>query len=135
MLLGGLHASAGATVSLPTVTLPQGCSRPQGGYLILASKYGYNDSVLEGAGPSKPWPVITVGLGQVVNITVCNVDTTESHGFQVGNYFVTPTEYISPGQVLSVTFVANKEGDFPIYCAIFCYIHLFMEYGQLRVVS
>ncbi|HXW37415.1 MAG TPA: hypothetical protein VEJ36_05900 [Nitrososphaerales archaeon] len=135
VLLAGLRASQSASTPLPAVTLPQGCVKPQGGYLIIASKYGYNNSVLEGAGPSKHWPVINVTLGQEVNITVCNVDTTESHGFQVGTFLESPIEYISPGQVITVSFVADRAGDFPIYCAIFCYIHLFMEYGQLRVVS
>jgi len=37
--------------------------------------------------------------------------------------------------VLHVSFIANKTGTFQIYCAIFCFIHIFMEYGQLRVLS
>ena len=136
VLVEGLRTSEGASSALPTVALPAGCARPAGGFLIIASQYGYNDSVLEGAGPSKAWPVVTVSLGQTVKIVVCNVDTTESHGFQVGTYFDKTIESIAPGQVLVVPpFVADKEGTFPIYCAIFCAIHLFMEYGQLRVSS
>lgn len=133
VLVGGLHASESAAAALPAVKLPPGCVRPAGGFLIIASQYGYNDSVLEGAGPSKAWPVISVAQGQTVDITVCNIDTSESHGFQVGTYFDKTVESISPGQVLDVSFVADKAGTFPIYCAIFCAIHLFMEYGQLRV--
>lgn len=109
--------------------------KPANGYLIIASIYGYNNSVLEGAGPSKAWPVINVTEGQTVEITVCNVDKTQSHGFQVDNYFDSKVESIAPGQVLSVSFIATKAGTFAIYCAIFCSIHLFMEYGQLRVQS
>jgi len=133
VLVGGLRASQGASSAFPTVALPAGCVRPAGGFLIIASQYGYNDSVLEGAGPSKAWPVIAVAVGQTVKIVVCNVDTIESHGFQVGTYFDKTIESIAPGQVLDVSFVAAKSGTFPIYCAIFCAIHLFMEYGQLRV--
>jgi FtsP/CotA-like multicopper oxidase with cupredoxin domain len=133
VLVGGLHASQTAEGPLPVAKLPAGCVRPAGGYLIIASQYGYNDSVLEGAGPTKAWPVISVAVGQMVEITVCNVDTVESHGFQVGDYFDKTVESIAPGQVLSVSFVADKPGTFPIYCSIFCAIHLFMEYGQLRV--
>lgn len=135
VLVEGLLQSEGAAAQLPSVTLPAGCVRPPGGFLIVASEYGYNDSVLEGAGPSKLWPVITVAVGQQVNIVVCNVDTIQSHGFQVANYFDQTVESISPGKVLTVTFVADKAGDFPIYCAIFCTIHLFMTYGMLKVTS
>lgn len=133
VILGGLHASQGVVSAPPAAKLPTGCVRPSGGYLIIASAYGYNNSVLEGAGPSKPWPVLNATQGQDVKITVCNIDTTQSHGFQVGTYFDSKIESIAPDQVLTVNFVASKSGTFPIYCAIFCSIHLFMEYGQLRV--
>lgn len=133
VLVGGLHASQTGGAPLPTAELPAGCVRPAGGFLIIASQYGYNDSVLEGAGPTKAWPVISVAQGETVEITVCNVDPVESHGFQVGTYFDKSVESIAPGKVVSVSFVADKSGTFPIYCAIFCAIHLFMEYGQLRV--
>jgi len=135
VLMGGLRTSQSASTALPAVALPSGCVKPAGGFLIIASQYGYNDSVLEGAGPSKAWPVIAVSLGQTVKIVVCNVDTIESHGFQVGSYFDKTIESLAPGHVLDVSFVADKGGTFPIYCAIFCAIHLFMEYGQLRVSS
>ena len=133
VLAEGLSLSESANSRLPSVALPQGCVRPQGGYLIIASKYGYNDSILEGAGPSKFWPVIKVALGQDVKLTVCNADPTQSHGFQVSNYLDSTIESLAPGQVLTVSFVADKPGDFQIYCAIFCAIHLYMQYGQLQV--
>jgi hypothetical protein len=135
VLAEGVRASQNASSSLPSVVLPQGCVRPAGGFLIIASQYGYNDSVLEGAGPSKLWPVITVDQGQEVKITVCNVDNTQSHGFQIENYLNSPIESIAPGKVLSISFMADKTGDFAIFCEIFCSIHLFMEYGQLRVMA
>jgi len=135
VLAEGFQSSGQAGVALPAVVLPVGCVRPADGFLIVASQYGYNDSVLEGAGPSKLWPVINVTLGQSVTIIVCNVDSIQSHGFEIGDYFDKQIESVAPGQVLTVTFVANKAGDFPIYCAIFCTIHLFMEYGMLRVLS
>jgi heme/copper-type cytochrome/quinol oxidase subunit 2 len=133
VLIGGFHASQSAPTAPPTVDLPAGCTRQAGGFLIVMSEYGYNDSVLEGAGPTKAWPVISVAQGQTVNITVCNVDKIQSHGFQISNYFDSKIEAVGPDQVLHVQFVASKTGTFQIYCAIFCTIHLFMEYGQLRV--
>ena len=96
-------------------------------------KYGYNDSVLEGAGPTKSWPVVTVAQGEDVNITVCNADPSQAHGFQIAYYYDSKIVAVDPGQVIHVSFVATKAGTFRIYCAIFCTIHLFMEYGQLRV--
>jgi FtsP/CotA-like multicopper oxidase with cupredoxin domain len=136
VLVGGLHASQNAASSSTAVILPPGCVRPAGGFLIIQSEYGYNDSILEGAGPTKAWPVITVTQGETVNITVCNVDKSQSHGFQISSYFDSTIEAVGPGQVLHVpAFVASKTGTFQIYCAIWCTIHVFMEYGQLRVVS
>ncbi len=132
VLVGGVVSSEGAT-TLPSLRLPPGCTRPAGGYLIVMSKYGYNDSVLEGAGPTKAWPVITVAQGNLVNITVCNADTSQAHGFQVSYYYDKTIVAVDPGQVIHISFVATKAGTFRIYCAIFCTIHLFMEYGQLRV--
>ncbi len=134
VILGGVASSEGAGSSLPSVVLPPGCVRPEGGYLVVLSKYGYNDSILEGAGPTKAWPVITVQQGSVVSITVCNADTTESHGFQVETYYDSKIVAVAPGEVLNVTFVATTAGTFQIYCAIWCSIHLFMQYGQLRVM-
>ena len=133
VLVGGVDSSRGASVSLPEAALPQGCSRPAGGYLIVMTKYGYNDSVLEGAGPTKAWPVIRVAQGQEVNITVCNADPTQAHGFQIETYYDERIVAVDPGQVVQVSFVANEVGTFRIYCAIFCTIHLFMQYGQLQV--
>jgi hypothetical protein len=113
--------------------LPSGCVRPQGGFLIIASKLGYNDSVDHGV-PANPWPVITVNQGQQVNIVVCNTDN-EAHGFQVSHYFDNTIEAIAPGRVVHVSFVASQAGDFQMYCSIFCSIHAFMQSGLLRVVA
>jgi hypothetical protein len=137
VLVGGLRSSeaaAAASVPLPN-GLPQGCVKPPGGFLVIQSEYGYNDSILEGAGPSKPWPVITVTQGQEVEITVCNVDKGESHGFQINHYYDSFIVSVNPGHVLNISFMANETGDFNIYCAIFCAIHPFMQYGELRVLS
>ena len=133
VIAGGVFSSnSGAT--LPTVSLPLACKKPTGGFLIIMSEYGYNDSVLEGAGPTKAWPLITVSLGAPVDIVVCNADPTQSHGFQVAHYYDSKIVAVAPGQVIDVSFVATMAGTFQIYCDIFCTIHLFMQYGQLRVI-
>jgi hypothetical protein len=127
---------AGAVLLLPKNSagpLPSGCTKPSGGYLIIASKLGYNDSVNHGV-PANSWPVITVNEGQQVNIVVCNTDI-EAHGFQITHYLDSSINSIAPGQVFHVSFVANRAGDFEIYCSIFCSVHAFMQSGLLRVLT
>jgi len=120
---------------LSAASLPKGCFKPADGYLVVMNNYGYNDSVLEGAGPSKSWPVISVPQNTTVNITVCNADPAETHGFQISNYYDSKIVAVSPGDVIHVSFTATKVGSFRIYCAIFCTIHPFMEDGELQVMS
>ena len=126
----GTRASSVASTS--EVSLPAGCVRPADGFLIVQSEYGYNDSIIQGAGLSKPWPVITVQEGQTVSIEVCNVGD-EAHGFQIQNYVDSKIIVVAPGEVINFTFVATKAGSFQIYCAIPCAIHFFMQFGQLKV--
>jgi len=127
---------AGAALLIPrnpSAGPPPNCTRPPGGYLIIASKLGFNDSIDHGV-PANNWPVITVRQGQEVNITVCNTDI-EAHGFQITHYFEGTIEAVAPGQVVHTSFVADQVGDFKIYCSIFCSVHAFMQGGLLRVSS
>ncbi|MGA2664139.1 MAG: cupredoxin domain-containing protein [Nitrososphaerales archaeon] len=134
--LGALYGdrATGGSVTTGEVVLPSGCVRPANGFLVLQSEYGYNDSIVQGAGLSKPWPVITVQEGQTVSIEVCNVGD-EAHGFQIQDYVDGKINVVAPGEVVNFTFVAAKAGNFQIYCAIPCEIHFFMQFGQLRVVA
>ncbi len=124
------NSSSGESVSTGA-SLPAGCVRPAGGFLIIASDLGYNDSELHYGDGS--WPVISVTLGSTVNITICNT-ANYAHGFQISNYYQSTVVTIQPGEVLHVpAFVADKTGNFLIYCSIPCPIHLYMQYGELRV--
>jgi hypothetical protein len=116
-----------------TISPPAGCVKPTGGFLIIASNKGYNDSVDHGV-PAKNWPVLNVTQGQTVDITVCNTDF-QAHGFQVTYYYDSTIVTVVPGQILHVSFVATKAGEFRIYCNIFCSIHWTMQSGLLNVVS
>ncbi|QQG48398.1 MAG: hypothetical protein HY247_06545 [archaeon] len=112
-------------------TLPSWCTRPAGGFLIVASVNGFNDSIQHGV-PEANWPNISVQNGTMVNITVCNIDH-QAHGFQVSHYRDTPIQSVPPGQALHVQFLANKVGTFRLYCSIFCTIHWAMLNGTLAV--
>jgi len=124
-------ASTGRTTT--SSSLPGGCVKPAGGFLVVASHEGYNDSVAHGV-PTNWWPIITVQQGQTVNITVCNTDF-QAHGFQVTHYYDSYIVTIVPSQVLHVSFVADKAGEFRIYCNIPCSIHWAMQSGLLNVTS
>jgi nitrous oxide reductase len=128
-LVTGSKSSTSNTAS--TTALPAGCVKPPGGFLVIASGRGYNDSVDHGV-PQNSWPVINVTQGQTVNITVCNTDF-QAHGFQVTHYYDNSIVAIVPGQVIQVSFVANVKGEFRIYCEIFCTIHWAMQSGELIV--
>ncbi len=120
-----------------TRPLPEGCVKPAGGFLIIASGTGYNDSIGHGA-PQKNWPIVDVRQGQNVTIVVCDIDI-QAHGFQITHYYDSSNGHadvtLAPGQVITVSFTADKAGDFDIYCEIFCTIHIYMQSGLLNVTS
>lgn len=120
------------STTTPTVNLPAGCVKPAGGFLIIASQLGFNDSVDHGV-PENNWPVLNVKLGQNVTIVVCNADPSQAHGFQIDHYYVAQLVSIASGHVLRVSFIADKAGSFRIYCQIFCTVHWAMQNGQLIV--
>jgi hypothetical protein len=120
--------SAGGT---PTV-LPAGCVRQAGGFLIIASSLGYNDSIAHGA-PVKSWPILDVTKGTDVKITLCNT-YSQTIGFQVTHYLSDRIESILPGKALEVSFFANETGSFVIYCSTFNPIHAYLQGGELNVL-
>lgn len=134
--VGGLASASinnSSTAFPPYTNLPAGCVKPANGFLIIANQHGYNDSIEHGA-PQKTWPIMTVKRGATVSITVCNADV-QAHGFQIAHYYDSNIQTVTPGQVIHVSFVADKPGDFEIYCSIFCSIHVYMQNGQLQVNS
>ena len=114
-------------------SLPPGCVMPRGGFLIIASELGYNDSVDHVASQNVSWPLLHAQQGQNVTIVVCNTDPSQAHGFQIEEYYQTGTVAIAPGQVLRVSFIADKSGTFRIYCNIPCTVHWAMQNGELVV--
>lgn len=129
----GSSTTGNSTNYPPYANLPAGCVKPADGFLVIANQNGFNDSIQHGA-PVKQWPIIEVKQGTTVNITVCNADI-QAHGFQITHYFDSNIQTVTPGQVIHVSFVANRLGDFEIYCSIFCSIHIFMQNGLFRVTA
>jgi hypothetical protein len=123
-------AGAPSSGSSPT-TLPAGCTKPPGGFLIVASATGYNDSIGHGA-PEKSWPVLDMPVGSNVTITICNT-YSQPVGFQVVHYLQNSIEKVEPGQVITVSFLAVEAGSFEIYCAIFCPIHVYLQSGEVNI--
>lgn len=61
-------------------------------------------------------PTITVHKGQRVIIELRTLDIT--HGFAIDEYDI--RVYILPGETVTVSFIADKEGTFTYYCNVFC---------------
>ena len=75
-------------------------------------------------------PTLTVYLGQLVIIQLKSLDIT--HGFAINAFNV--YAFIPPGQIVTVSFVANQVGNFTYYCDVFCGIgHPYMH-GILQVL-
>ena len=75
-------------------------------------------------------PTITVHLGQVVVITIRSLDIT--HGFAIDEFGAQAV--IPPGPAVTVSFVANRVGNFTYYCNTFCGVgHPYMH-GILQVL-
>lgn len=120
------------TTNTATIKLPTGCVKPAGGYLIIASLLGFNDSIDHGV-PAKNWPLMDAKVGQNVTIVVCNADPSQAHGFQIDHYYDNRLVSLAPGQVLRVSFIATQEGTFRVYCQILCSVHWAMQNGQLVI--
>jgi len=139
LVVGAAAASAylfNQGASPAATPVPAWCVKPKGGYLIVASLEGYNDSRDKNVGVGNElgsWPVIDVNRGANVTITVCNTDTQQAHGFQIRYYYDSKIVSVAPGQSLTVSFIADQKGSFAIYCGIFCTVHIFMQSGKLVV--
>jgi hypothetical protein len=127
-------SSSGGLLNTGTLSsLPAGCVRPAGGFLIVGSALGYNDSIGHGA-PIKPWPILDVSNGSDVAITVCNT-YAQALGFQVVHYLDEKIESVAPGQAITVNFVADEAGTFSIYCSVLSPIHVYLQGGEVNVAS
>jgi FtsP/CotA-like multicopper oxidase with cupredoxin domain len=116
-------------------TQKSACVRPPGYFLIVADINGYNDSVDHiQKFSNEPWPVIRVSRGDRVNILVCNLDDYSPHGFAINHYFDVGIA-LMPHDSYRVSFIADQDGTFIMYCNIFCPVHPYMQNGELIVTG
>jgi len=67
---------------------------------------------------------ITVSRGDTVRMSIESVDV--DHGITISAFGV--NEYLESGETTIVEFVANKRGEFPFICSVFCG----SGHGQMR---
>jgi heme/copper-type cytochrome/quinol oxidase subunit 2 len=63
-----------------------------------------------------PSPTITVHQGQQVVIELRTLDIT--HGFAIDELNV--KAYVPPGETVTISFTADRVGNFTYYCPVFC---------------
>ena len=126
-LSAGYYSNILPINSLITQSVAQPCNRPEGYLLVVMDGLGFNSSRVRGT----PWPLLHVHRGDTVDIIVCNLDSSQAHGFAIDHYFDKGVA-LGPGQVYKIHFVANDTGDFVIYCDVFCPVHSYMI-GRLTV--
>jgi heme/copper-type cytochrome/quinol oxidase subunit 2 len=74
---------------------------------------------------------ITVYEGQKITLNITSLD--RKHGLKLEAYDI--NAIVEPGKPATVTFVADKTGEFPFKCSVFCGTgHMSMK-GVLKVVS
>ena len=107
-------------------------------FTIIESDYGPNEGMNGSYNQFYKgvytWPVIKVQCNDTVVIHVLNMNSSEDHGFAIIYYFNAGVS-IAPGKSFTKSFVANKVGNFTIFCDIECAIHPFMQNGELVVSS
>ncbi|HYW00364.1 MAG TPA: hypothetical protein VE862_02780 [Candidatus Acidoferrum sp.] len=117
------------------VTLKPMNSHPESVNIVMTTfTWGFNVTDIPNFQDGKIYynnPTLTVYAGQLVTIQLKSLDIT--HGFAINEFNV--YAFIPPGQIVTVSFVANQAGNFTYYCDVFCGIgHPFMH-GILQVLS
>ena len=134
-LVGYYWPSSHTPANQPLTIQTTACVKPPGYFLIVADLSGFNDSVDHIQNSSnEPWPVIQVSRGDRVNILVCNLDDYVPHGFAIQHYFGVGVA-LMPHDSYRISFIANEDGTFTMYCNIFCPIHPYMQQGELIVTG
>jgi cytochrome c oxidase subunit 2 len=74
---------------------------------------------------------ITVYEGQKITLNITALD--HKHGFKLDAFNINAT--LPQGEVTTVTFVADKVGQFPFHCSVFCGPGHFNMKGMITVLK
>ncbi len=74
---------------------------------------------------------ITVYEGQKITLNITALD--HKHGFKLDAFNINAT--LPQGEVTTVTFVADKVGEFPFHCSVFCGPGHFNMKGMITVLK
>jgi len=109
---------AGLALAVLLVPLPASAAAPSERiFRIDASRFQYSPSILK------------VNPGDKVTIELAATDVV--HGLSIEGYNLETTA--DPGHIVSLTFVASREGSFRFHCTVTCgNLHPFMT-GKLEV--
>lgn len=72
---------------------------------------------------------IVVEHGQEVTLNIMSIDVT--HGFSLPEFGI--EEELLPGEPVTITFIADRRGDFPFVCSVICGDHHASMVGNLIV--
>lgn len=100
---------------------------------ILGDVRAYDIFDLETRPHAAERPVIQVGKGDRVVLKLKSSDVV--HGFSLKDFGIFIEEGITPGKVLLVSFVADREGDFTFSCNAICGPNHEKMQGVLRVTA
>ena len=92
---------------------------PETVHIVMTTfQFGFNVTDIPNFQEGKiyPNPTLTVHKGQNVVIELTTLDIV--HGFAIDEMSV--QAYILPGQTVTVSFVADRVGNFTYYCNVFC---------------
>ncbi len=129
MMVTGLAAGPSGVINVKAVHAAQPATRS---FVVMITSQGFDNGLLN----------LTVAQGDTVTITFAldasqrSDNSTDNHHIIVISGYNVQTEEVSPSHPnATVTFVADTEGQFSIYCATpECPIHYLMLSGKLNVV-
>ena len=116
LAVGGVVIAVGAAALLvtgPTDPCASDARSEPGTVTLHVDTYRYRYAQAGEASDDAP---LVVPHGSTVVMCVTSTDVT--HGFAIDGYRV--SEEIPAGQTIAIRFVADRAGDFTIYCTVFC---------------
>ena len=103
-------------------------------FVDLGPNQGLNGSASHGI--NAVWPIFHVKLGDRVVIEVINSNASqEPHNLAVEHYFIQGTPILKPGQSYTLSFIANRRGNFTVFEQVYSTLIDYDERGLMIVSS